>query len=46
MKYKIITGILVVAVLLLAGCGEKQDSSSMQDGTYTASCIRTRSLLL
>lgn len=36
MKYKIITGILVVAVLLLAGCGEKQDSSSMQDGTYTA----------
>lgn len=36
MKYKIITGILVVAVLLLTGCGEKQDSSSMQDGTYTA----------
>lgn len=36
MKYKIITGILVVSVLLLAGCGEKQDSSSMQDGTYTA----------
>lgn len=36
MKYKIITGILAVAVLLLAGCGENQNPSTMQDGTYTA----------
>ncbi len=36
MKYKIITGMLAATVLLLAGCGEKQAPSTMQDGTYTA----------
>ncbi len=36
MKYKIITSMLIAAVLLLAGCGENQNPATMQDGTYTA----------
>lgn len=36
MKYKMMAGLLAVVVLVLTGCGERQDPSAMQDGTYTA----------
>lgn len=36
MKYKMMTGMLAAAALLLTSCGGRQDPSAMQDGTYTA----------
>lgn len=36
MKHKILAVVLVMAVLVLAGCGNDPDTSLMKDGTYTA----------
>ena len=36
MKHKMLAVVLVMAVLVLAGCGNDPDTSLMKDGTYTA----------